>query len=433
MQLATTAKQTTPMSHIKTGPPAAYWLLALAIVLLPLQWLLLPLNLALADLALLTLILLTLAQAAAGRRAVILPLLGPMLLILIVSAISTAVGFGRFESAMVIVQEIYIFVWFLALTSQLRTLTPQEQDRLLKIWAIIACIESVTTVLGMLKIGPAMFYTKPTQDAIVTDEVTRAVGLHANSNAAAVYLSVSFFAALAANWPRRVRWPTAAWIYVGIFATGSNGALLSTALGLGVLIFAYSFHSNRDKTKLWGSLTTLGVGFAFVLLLATAFLPVSGFAGVDDSNHFLFYTIGRFSHSLESRLAIIDWSWRIYKTHPLGVGPNGFSTLQGSLHNDYIAFWFERGLLGLVGWVWLVLAAVWAPFRAAARIPLTEKRRCWTIIALGSGFLACAVNAFSHEISHMRQLWMLIVFVFAMSDRRLSGDANGHQSRTYHQ
>jgi O-antigen ligase len=432
MQLAAAIRQTTSISRAKRGHSIAYWLLALALILLPLQWLLLPLNLAFADLALLSLILLTLAQAVAGRRVVVLPLLGPMLLILIASAISTAVGFGRFESAMVIVQEVYIFAWFLALTSQLRTLSPQEQDRLLKIWAIMACIESVTTILGMLKIGPAMFYTKPSRDVVVTGEITRAVGLHANSNAAAVYLSISFFAALATSWPRRRRWLVAAWIFVGIFGTGSNGALLSTAFGLGVLIFAYSFYANRNKVRLWGALATLGVGSAFLLLLATAFLPISGFGGVNAGNKFLFYTIGRFSHSLESRLAIIDWSWRIYKTYPLGVGPNGYSTLRGSLHNDYVAFWFERGLLGLAGWVWLVLAATWTPFWAAAHIPLTEKQRYRAIITLGAGFLACAANAFSHEISHMRQLWMLIVFLFAMSDHWLPGGKNGHQSRTYY-
>jgi len=351
----------------------------------------------------------------AGRRVIVLPLLGPMLLILIASAISTAVGFGLFASTMVIVQEIYIYAWFVVLTSQLRTFTSREQYRLLKIWAVVACIESVTTVMGMLKIGPAMFYTKPMRDALVTDEITRAVGLHANSNAAAVFLSVSFFVALATNWPRGRRWLAAAWIFVGIIGTGSNGALLSTFLGASVLIFAYLFFSNRDTIKLWGSLVTLGVGCAGVLLLVTAFLPAEEFGRIDYGNQLLFYTIGRMSHSLDSRLTIINWSWNIYESHPLGVGPNGYSTLRGSLHNDYVAFWFERGLLGLVGWGWLILATLWAPIRAAAQIPFADKQRCWTVLALGAGFLACALNAFSHEISHMRQLWMLMVFVFAMS------------------
>jgi O-antigen ligase len=81
------------------------------------------------------------------------------------------------------------------------------------------------------------------------------------------------------------------------------------------------------------------------------------------------------------------------------------------LHNDYAAFLFERGPLGAIGWVWIVGAVVLAPVRAAYQSP--DRYRRWRLLALGVGFLSCAVNAFAHEISHFRQVWVLMAFVFA--------------------
>ncbi|MCB9422100.1 MAG: O-antigen ligase family protein [Ardenticatenaceae bacterium] len=403
----------------KTRHATAYWLTVAVICLMPVQWFLLPFNLALADLALLLLLLLTLVQAAAGRRVIWLPLLGPALLILTASALGTAVGFGRMESVIAIMQEIYIYLWFIALVSQVQSFTGEEQDRLLRIWAIVACLEAVTTMLGMWQIGPALFYTKPARDTAVTTEITRAVGLHANSNAAAVYLSVSFFAALATRWPRRRRYFAAAWIYAGMIGTGSNGALLSTLVGVAAFIALRTFFHNKARFNLWAALIMLTLGVSILLLMAFSFLSVNPQSRIDSSDQILFYTIGRFSRSLTSRMTIIDWAWRIYKINPLGVGPNGFATLQGSLHNDYVAFWFERGLLGLIGWVWLIWASFQTALQTASQALETWRGRA--VLILGCGLLACALNAFSHEISHMRQLWLLIVFLFALSVQKPEG------------
>ena len=409
---------------------SAYKLLATAIILLPMQWFLLPLNLALADMVLMLIVLLTLMQFFGRQRQIVLPLLGPMLLILAASAVGTAAGLQHVASVIAIVQEIYIFTWFVALVNQLRILTPQQQDRLLKIWTIVACIEAATLMMGMLRIGPAMFYTKPMQDVVTAHGLARAVGLHANANAAGVYMAVSFFVALATRWPRWRRWGAALWIYGGMFGTGSNGALLSSLVGTAVLLATYIILTNRNKMKLWGALLTLGIGSSALLLFTFVLMPVGEIlGGFSNSNQLLFYTIGRFSNSLASRIHIVDWSWRIYKANPFGVGPNGFSILHGSLHNDYVAFWFERGVLGLMGWLWLIGATLWVSLRSAISSVYQPHHqwRCWAILALGAGFFACAFNAFSHEISHMRQLWMLIVFIFAIS----SVDQRNFRSRQW--
>lgn len=407
---------TLPLSGARTaiGETAVYrggyWLALLLLVLLPVQRLMIPFGLALADFVLLPLVGYVVLSAWRNGRSLTFPLLLPMLLILVASGMATAAGLAHFDSVIAILQELYIFVWFWALVNVLRWLGETAVDRLLKVWSVVAALEAITTVMGMFQIGPAMFYTKPYYDPADTESVARAVGVHMNSNAAAVYLSVSVFAALATTWPLRRRILLAGWIYAGMFATGSNGALLSTAVALLILLFVYQAVGNRRVVLLWGGAAALaaGVGVLLLLIWPAGLLPV----GMADGSSLLFYTIGRFRHSLAVRVEIARWAWQIYHQSPWGIGPNGYSTLLGSLHNDYLAFWFERGPLGLFGWLLLIGVTLGTAVAHAGR-QITAHAR-WRLLTLGAGFLACMINAFSHEVSHMRQVWILIAFLFAL-------------------
>jgi hypothetical protein len=264
-----------------------------------------------------------------------------------------------------------------------------------------------------------MFYTLPYRDRNLREGLVRAVGTYINPNAVAVYLSVSFFVVLATSWPTWVRFVLGGWVLAGMFGTGSNGALLSTFGSLVILVVVYSIVEKRRKIMSWGAIVFMGAGLVTTVLLILSLAPslLSGF-GLDVSAPALFQTLGRFSNSLASRLDIIAWAWETYRHHPWGTGPNSFSS---GLHNDYMAFWFERGPLGLIGWLWMVGATLLTPIRAADQ--LINKHQRWQMLALGAGFLACAANAFSHEVSHMRQVWMLMVFLFALCYARLAQQA----------
>jgi hypothetical protein len=390
-----------------------FWLSVLLLCLLPIEGMRFPFNLKPSDLALVLLTLYGLAKALQMRQRLAFPLLPPMWLILISSLVATLVGLARLDSIVAIVQEIYLFTWFILLTNVLKTFPPSDLDRLMKIWSVIACVEAVTTVMGMLRIGPGMFYTRPDRDLRITTDFVRAVGTFDNSNAAAMYLSVSFFALLATSWPFWLRSVLGLWIFAGLFSTGSNGALMSTLVGLMALVLIHSSTKNRRETLLWGAFVGIGAGIVAAILLLSGVSPslLSEF-GFDTRDPLFFQTVGRFSHSLESRLAIIGWASQFYYYHPLGMGPNSYSTIAGSLHNDYAAFLFERGPLGLIGWLWLMGATLLTSLQVARNL-LNNYHR-WQMLALGAGFLACTVNALSHEISHMRQVWVLMVFLFAL-------------------
>jgi hypothetical protein len=198
-----------------------------------------------------------------------------------------------------------------------------------------------------------------------------------------------------------------------MFGTGSNGALMSTLGSLVILVVVHSMVGKRRDIMLWGAIINMGVGAVaaglFMLGLSPALLPGFGF----ERGQALFLTLGRVSTSLSRRLDLIAWAWEFYIRHPWGTGPNSFHSLWVSLHNDYLAFLFERGPIGVIGWLWMVGATLLTPLRAANQLVNGHQR--WQVLALGAGFLACAVNALSHEISHTRQVWMLMVFLFALS------------------
>ncbi|MDY6876698.1 MAG: O-antigen ligase family protein [Chloroflexota bacterium] len=401
----------------------------LALCLLPIERVALPLGLKPVDFVLVLLVLYGLAQAWRTRQRLEFPLLLPLWLILFSSSVAALVGIAKVEGIIAVVQEIYLFVWFIVLTNVLRMFSLSDLDRLLKVWSIIACIEAATTVMGMFRIGPSMFYTLPYRDRNITTVLVRSVGTYINPNAVAVYLSVSFFIVLATSWPTWLRSALAVWLFAGMFGTGSNGALITTLGGLAVLMVVHSITKMHRGILLWGAITFIGMGLVATSLLVLAIEPslLSGL-GVSGSGHALYLTVGRFSRSLGDRFELIGWAWQIFSHHPWGVGPNAFSTIRASLHNDYAAFLFERGPVGIIGWLWMIGATLLMPLRAANQS--TDGYQHWQILAPGAGFLACAVNALSHEISHMRQVWMLMVFLFALSYAHLAQQAANAPSDT---
>lgn len=404
--------------------PIGFWLLVLLLFLLPIEHWRFPFNFKPADLVLVLLTAYGLLKAWQAHQRLDFPLLLPIWVILLSSSVATLAGLGSLDSIIAIVQEIYLFSWFIVLTNVVKTLSLPDLDRLMKVWSVIACLEAVTTVMGMLRIGPSMFYRSSYEQ--VSAEFIRATGTYDNSNSVAVYLSISFFILLATSWPIWLRSALGVWLFVGMFATGSNGALLSTLGSLVLLVGVQSLLRNRRDIRLLVAVIGIGMGLVAVafLTLGLASSLLSGL-GLDASSSLLTNTLGRLSHSATSRFDILMWAWETYRRHPWGTGPNSFGS---GLHNDYAAFLFERGPVGVIGWLWMIGATLLSSLQAA--IQLVDKRQRWQVLLLGAGFLACAVNAFSHEVSHMRQVWLLMAFLFALSYAHLAQQAAGFASST---
>jgi hypothetical protein len=416
MRQATLDSTTLPSKQEdRARAPMGYWLSILMLCLLPLERWMLPLNLRIVDFALVLLILYSLAKVRFMEGHFRLPLIAPMWLILVASFIAI-LGSMHLESVMAIIQEVYLFVWFLCLTNVLAALPLSSLDRLMKLWSVIAVAEAAASLMGMWSIGPSLFYTSPIGGEVLSSNgLNRALGTYLNPNATAAYLSISFFVLWATSWSVRVRLPLGLWLLAGIFATGSLGALASTIASFAILVMLFLSHKHYQAAAFWRSAFSIGIGVGIALLLYFnlwySFAPTSRF--VTESDLFSL-SAGRMSRSLSGRSDLVEGAWRTYWQHPLGTGPNTAAEyIGGDLHNDYVAFMFERGPLGALGWLWLVGSTLLVPLRVANEHSDSSGR--WLVLALGAGFLACAVNALSHEVSHFRQVWVLMAFIFAAS------------------
>jgi len=355
-------------------------------------------------------ILLGLASSWSPRRRLAIPLAVPMWLIFVGSLISMLPSVYLQDNVVALLQEVYLFLWFVVLANRLGDLPLRTRRRLMAVWAAVAAVESVLALLGMFRLGPAFLYTAPERRAYDIGGISRAVGTFANSNAAGSYISTSFFVALGLPLPPGLRVGLCLLCLMGIYATGSMGAIVSTLLSLPLLVVGYSLMRDRRHLLFWSFAAALTAGVAVLL-------PMLGFSVEElvrpGAGGALFRTsLGRISYSVEGRLLILSGGWREFLRRPLGVGPNTFGAISASLHNDYAAFLFERGLLGFLGWLGLVGGTLVTTVRAARRIS-SDAARTWTLLALGAGFLSHALNAFAHEVSHFRYVWLLMAFLFA--------------------
>lgn len=387
-----------------------YWFVIM--ILLPLEQYTFPYNLRVSDASLFALVTFGILAALTQHRHIFFPLIGPVWLILIASLIATIGGLSTSESLMAILQEVYLFMCFLVLTNILITVTHPTMETLLRIWVVVALAEALTVILSMFQIGPSMFYLMPNGRISMLADLNRGVGTFANSNAAAAYLSISFFILLATSWPHWIRTLFAIWLLAGIFATGSMGGFLTTVGGLAVLIGFQQFLQYQRATLFAVSSIVAGV-LVLALLVIVLGESQTSLSGITKETQLISLTLGRVPRALTSRITLIENAWPVYVHYPFGTGPNTTEVYLGSLHNDYVAFLFERGPFGLLGWLWLVGATFLACLRAVRRE--TDSFRRWRMSAFGAGFLAIAVNALSHEVSHFRQVWIFLAFLFAFS------------------
>jgi O-antigen ligase len=172
-----------------------------------------------------------------------------------------------------------------------------------------------------------------------------------------------------------------------------------------VLVFVFACMRSAGNARVWiGLLLIVGslALFAGVILGPTLLKSLEKVAEL----HWLVLTAGRLPSSVMSRVHLVQNGWELYQRFPLGIGPGTCD-----LHNDYIAFLFERGPLGLIGWLWLVASGLLGSWRTArAQEDLFSR---WQVLTFGAAFLSIMVNSLSHEVFHFRQVWMLMAFLFA--------------------
>lgn len=402
------------------------WLLGGTVVLLPLLEPRGPGQSAPVDAVAVAYVVIALVAIARSRQPLHLPASRALLLILGASLLATAFGLNLPAGMLSILVESYLFLLFVCVANDLGG-DLAGLRAVLVVWSVAATAWAGVLIAFQLHIAPA-----PLEALMVgSGGGPRAAGAAGNPNLAASYLLTSFFLLFASPWPRPrpARLAAAGTVLFALYVTGSNGGLLGLAAGIPVLSVAAALRRTRTPGQRLGVVggTVLTCGLVLAAALTTGVpradvLDLQALAHQERGGVFQ-GSIGRLDRSVSGRLAIWSDAWHAADSRvTIGVGPGSapeiplaIGTLKRGLHNDYLAFLIERGLLGLLGLVGLVAVLLrWSGRLLEAAIP--DPRGGWLQPAgLGAAVVANLVIATNHESFHFRHVWILFGLVWASS------------------
>jgi hypothetical protein len=337
----------------------------------------------------------------ARQETIRLPLLGPFLLIMVGSAFGLWAAVDRGLAFLTVVQEVYLYAWFVTLAHFLARYC--RLDQVVVLWVAVASLVAVGTLadahLGLL--GGQLAGGQ------------RALGTFENPNMYGSYLVVAFFVACAgAAAGRRVLWLALPILFAGIRATASNGALLGFLGGVAALVLALPM----SRTVLWAGVALIVVALTIAVFavwrepltrVATeAFARERGAVG------------GAALKGYGERLPLWLDALDQIRAAPAGVGPGNFNVRGGrnsrthlSAHNEYLGMLTERGPLGLLGWCGIVLGILGLVRRlggeAARGVPTLA------VVPLYGFAGAIVTHAFVIELSHFRHVWLAFALLAA--------------------
>src|SRR5579859_2315499 len=395
------------------------WVMILAIWALPLLRPAGPGNTGPVDLVL-VLALIAAMMWLSGRRALLrLPYAIPVAASMLAGTLASIVAYSHAYVSvggglLGVTQDAFILAWAVAVanlgrdTGILRGMT--------RAWAISATVWAALMILGVL--GHISLLSGETART-----GSRAAFTLGDPNLAADYFLVSLFVLRAARYPQRavLRWACAAIIVGGVIFTGSNGGMLAL---LFATVAGYIFRLAKRR----GAAAAIAATAVIVLGGTAAYSGLHVQTIVEQSQasgSLLSNSIGRQAESSGSRGTILSETEQLYYTGDslLGIGPGGTKlAFQSHLysyvkeaHDDYTAALIERGLLGAVALVAL-LVMVLARCRRIASRPLRPEFA--EIIPrpelLGAAVLAVLLSAMFYQVLHFRHVWALFGLVAAL-------------------
>jgi len=311
--------------------------------------------------------------------------------------------------------DLYLFALFLAICNDLAG-RARALQAILKTWVVAALGWAMLLIATFFHALPAGL-AKALLGQTFNDRLATTTG---NPNLAASFMLVSWFVALSSPWPRRrpARVLVLGAILLGMWVTGSNGALTGLAGGLAALALGHYLRAARSREQL---MALAGAGLlvltlALGVVVSVVGIPRFGLADVNaiaarERNGAFADNLGRLDRGTRVRLQLWDSGFRGAGSRlAVGLGPGEAIDVtvnakggHQSLHNDFIAYLIERGVLGLAGLVVMYGAFLrWGGF-----LLMAEGRGPATMRGLGAGVASNLVMSMSHETMHFRHVWVL--------------------------
>ncbi|HLZ39175.1 MAG TPA: O-antigen ligase family protein [Mycobacteriales bacterium] len=354
-----------------------------------------------------------------------------LLAVFVPTGIATMVSLSPGTSLVSLIVEIYLvlLMWLAATTMANR---PAAFRAVLVTWAVASAGWALLMIATHYQVLP-----RGLLDLLVAhSSSSRVSGTAKNPNLAASYLVTSFFVVLVAPLPfrRLARWAVGALILWAVLLTESNGALLAAVVGM--LVVASAVPVRRVAPRARVAVAAAGVLLVAVVVGAAAVtvaVPAQDTTTVNEIVQIgergnagpLSANAERLDKGISARVAIWTAAWSGgVRNAAFGVGPGagqkvdvGGSDLNKGLHNDYLAFFLERGVLGLVAFLFFLCVLLWwcIPLLLSERVNAAAGvlGRTGSFAGLAGAVVANAAMPATHESFHFRHLWLLIALVWA--------------------
>jgi O-antigen ligase len=364
------------------------------------------------------------AIAFLTRRIVLrAPFAAGVLVIAIGSLIAVFNAESVSSSVLAMIQDAYLYVWFIVLVSVLSLRGDLVGLRIA--WVAVAC------GIALFGLGSLLLQGNTSIGRMLGPRGMRAIGTFTDPNVFADYLVMSLFMVLSlgGHMGRALRLSAAAILMVALIATKSNGGALSLLVGLVVWALV------RARTLRFSVPALAGMALFVVSAALAGWWMVSGLgvgsAGLERFTSKSF--MARAGHSSEGRLKIWKQLETTYQRSPLGIGPGNSrwvtlsveervrpnSMFSKEAHSDYLGYAIERGPLAALALLFLaaqVFAKVGAAWRRRVRAGVTDSATGALVAALAGALAASAVHSLTIERLHFRHFWLLLAIVCALAE-----------------
>lgn len=378
-----------------------------------------PGNTGLVDLALLAAILASALAASTRAYRVRLPYSFAAALMIIAGALALSWSTTRNaevqRGGLALVQDVFVLGWAAAITTV-------GQDRRLLDTMFKAFAYSTVAWAAVLIFGELAGLTWIT--GINSRDGIRASLTFGDPNLAADYFICGLLVLRACQRPRHRgwRWLCCAVIVTGIVMTLSNGGMLAlvTVTILGAL-FALARRRGVIAAVTVGVLLATGAGISVTTIHVGAWIT-----SVEQSDAVIRDSLGREAESSGSRGALASEGLTLWLRDDtaLGYGPsNTEATLRASgapyvkeAHDDYLATLLERGVIGGLALIVLIVGVATRARRISAAGGLDPGLKA--IVPrpelLAAACIAIAISASFYEVLHFRHVWAVFGLIAAL-------------------
>ncbi|HET7798793.1 MAG TPA: O-antigen ligase family protein [Humibacillus xanthopallidus] len=414
-----------PAGGVVQAPASLRRALGLSVALLPLLVPSGPANASPVDFSIAVSIFMALLWLSHARVRVHVPYLAGVWILVVAGAVAALLR-AQPAGTLALAQDLFVLAWAAVLASCIAA-DPTLVDTVCRAWSWSAVGWAGAIVAGRL-LGIGWLAGTTTADG------SRASLTFGDPNLAGSYYVACVFVVLASRHPgrRSARVATVGLLVAAVACTGSNGALLSLAIGAGVSLVV------GRASRRSGALAAIGVACLLVLGVAalSSLIDVTALREqAAASGPLLRDSVGRSDESSREREILVAEGTRLYLGNDLvGVGPGmtkealarTLAPYVKEAHDDYVATLVERGALGGLGLVVLLTSVAIrlgglvgsgrdgpAAARAGAGSDVSangrgQPVRAQFLVGLGVAFVASGTF---YEVLHFRHVWTYLGLV----------------------